>query len=77
MAEQDDKHERARTLAEDALAEYAKGDQAKGDKLADQAVRTDRTAVEEVVQELDEDAGSDHDVDSVASHVNGATPPEK
>ncbi len=53
-------HEKARDLAEKALDEYAKGDQAKGDKLAEQAVQIDRSAVEEVVQDLDEDAGSDH-----------------
>jgi hypothetical protein len=52
----DTKYDRARELAEDALVEYAKGDQARGDKLAAQAVRTDRAAVEDVVRELEEDA---------------------
>ncbi len=56
QAKDDDTSERARALAEDALGEYAKGDKAKGDKLAEQAVKTDRSAVEEVVHELDEDA---------------------
>ena len=57
----DDKHEKARDLAEKALGEYAKGDEAKGDKLAEEAAKIDRSAVEEVVQEIDEDAGSNHD----------------
>lgn len=51
-----DRKERARVLAENALAEYARGDRAKGDRLAEEAVRTDRTTVEEVVRDLEEDA---------------------
>jgi len=51
-----ERYERARDLAEEALAEYARGEHAKGDKLAEQAVKTDRTAVEELVRELEEDA---------------------
>lgn len=57
MAEKtDDTYEKARDLAEAALGEYAKGDEKKGDKLAGEAVKTDRHAVEELVEELDEDA---------------------
>ena len=56
-----DRHERARELAERALEEYAKGDKKKGDQLAEEAARIDRSAVEELVQELDEDAGSNPD----------------
>ena len=56
-----DPHERARELAEQAMEEYAKGDKKKGDQLAEEAARIDRSAVEEVVQELDEDAGSNPD----------------
>jgi len=56
-----DKHEKARQLAEDALGAYAKGDQRKGDRLADEAQQIDRSAVEEVLEDLDEDAGSNHD----------------
>ena len=56
--QEQDPHEKARDLAEQALDEYAKGDDAKGDKLAEQAVRIDRSAVEEVVQDIDEGAGS-------------------
>lgn len=59
----EDPHEKARNLAEEALGAYAEGDQRKGDKLAEEAARIDRSAVEEVVQEIDEDAGSDHSAD--------------
>jgi hypothetical protein len=52
----DDAAERARALAETALAEYAKGDKQKGDRLAEQAVKTDRATVEEVVKELEQGA---------------------
>ena len=56
-----DRHEKARDLAEKALEEYAKGDKKKGDQLAEEAAKIDRSAVEEVVEELDEDAGSNPD----------------
>ena len=52
----DERYDRARDLAEEALSEYAKGDNARGDKLAEQAVKTDRDAVADVVRELEEDA---------------------
>ncbi len=52
----DGTYDKARDLAEAALGEYAKGDEKKGDKLAEQAMKTDRHAVEELVQDLDEDA---------------------
>ena len=52
----DERYDRARDLAEEALSEYAKGDNAKGDRLAEQAVKTDRDAVADVVRELEEDA---------------------
>ena len=51
-------HDKARGLAEDALGAYAKGDEKKGDALAEQAKKIDRSAVVEVVEELDEDAAS-------------------
>ena len=54
--ETDDTYDKARDLAEAALGEYAKGDEKKGDKLAEQAMKTDRHAVEELVDELNEDA---------------------
>ena len=49
------KQERARDLAEQALEQYSRGDQKGGDRLATEAVKVDRKAVEEVVQEIDED----------------------
>ena len=51
-----DKYEKARDLAEAALGEYAKGDEKTGDKLAGEAVKIDKHAVEELVADLDEDA---------------------
>ncbi len=51
-------HEKARALAEEALAAYAKDDAKKGDALAEQAKKIDRSAVVEVVEELDEDAAA-------------------
>jgi hypothetical protein len=65
MSEQspkDQKHETARQLTEDALGAYAEGDQKKGDKMVEEAKRTDTSAVKEVIEDLDEDAGSDHSV---------------
>lgn len=49
-------HDKARDLAEEALGAYAKGDEKKGDALAEKAKTIDRSAVVEVVEELDEDA---------------------
>ncbi len=49
----DAKYERARGLAQDALTEYAKGDKTRGEQLAEQAVKTDRSAVEELVREIE------------------------
>lgn len=51
-----DPSDRARALAENAVAEYARGDKATGDRLATQAVKIDRSTVEELVRELEEDA---------------------
>lgn len=52
-------HDKARQLAEDALGAYAKGDRREGDRLAKEAKRLDRSAIVEVIDEIDEDAGSD------------------
>lgn len=49
-------HDEARDLAEEALGAYAKGDEKKGDALAEQAKTIDRSAVVEVIEDLDEDA---------------------
>ena len=48
-------------LAEDALKKTVEGDDKTAEKLAQKAKATDPQAVEDVLQELDEDAGSEHD----------------
>jgi hypothetical protein len=58
----DNPHDAARQRAEDALGAYAKGETKKGDELAEEAKRIDSSAVREVIEDLDEDAGSDHSV---------------
>lgn len=59
---QDDaSYEEARKLAEKALDAYADGDSKQGDKLAEQAKQTNVDAVQEVVDELEEDKDSDHE----------------
>ncbi len=57
----DDKHEQARDLAEEALAALDEGDEARADWLIAEAKRLDEAALVEVVEELDEDAGSTPD----------------
>ena len=59
--DQEGKRDEARRLAEDALGAYADGDQTRGDELAEKAGKLDRSAVVEVIEEIDEDAGSDPD----------------
>ena len=54
----DDKHEKALDLTEEALEKLADGDDKMADKLIEQAKRLDQGAVEEVVQDLDEDAAN-------------------
>ena len=56
-----ERHEKARDLAEDALGALAKGQEGKADRLIEEAKKLDESALEEVVQDLDEDAGSDPD----------------
>ena len=57
----DDRHEKARDLAEDALGELAKGREDRADELIEEAKKLDESALEEVVDDLDEAAGSDPD----------------
>ena len=54
----DDKHEKALDLTEQALDALEEGDETKADKLLDQAKKLDKTAVEEVVNDMDEDAAA-------------------
>jgi hypothetical protein len=61
-ADTDDKHETARKVTEEALDAYVEGDRKTGDDLVEEAKRTDPSAVQEVLKDLEEDAGSDHTV---------------
>ena len=54
-------YDKARKLAEDALKKTVEGDDASAEKLAEKAKATNQQAVEDVLQELDEDASSEHD----------------
>lgn len=54
----DDKHEQAVDLTEQALEKLSEGDGKTADKLIDQAKKLDKTAPEEVVRDLEEDANS-------------------
>ena len=51
-----DKHEQARDLAEDALQALDEGDEKRADVLIEKAKKLDRSALVEVVEELDEAA---------------------
>jgi hypothetical protein len=57
----DNKYDQARNLSEKALDAFVDGDEEKAARLVDQAKATDPQAVKDVAQELDEDAGSEHD----------------
>jgi hypothetical protein len=59
------KYDKARGLAEDALKKTVDGDDKAAEALAQQAKATDMKAVEDVLQELDEDAGSEHDPEKI------------
>lgn len=52
----DDKHEKALDLTEQALEKLEEGDKVSADEMLDQAKRLDPSAVEEVVQDLDDAA---------------------
>jgi hypothetical protein len=54
-------YDKARDLAEGALKKTVEGDDRAAEELAQKAKATDRQAVEDVLDELDEDAGSEHD----------------
>ena len=54
----DETYDKARDLAEAALDKYAHGAPKEGDKLAARAVKIDRHAGEELVEEMDEDAAA-------------------
>jgi len=58
----DETHEQARDMAEEALEAFSKGKDKEGKTLVHKAAELDRSAVEELVEDLDEDAGSNHEV---------------
>ncbi len=51
-----DKHEKALDLTEEALEKLGDGDEKAADALLQEAKKLDKTAPEEVVSDLDEDA---------------------
>jgi hypothetical protein len=55
-------HEQARQLTEKALDAMVHGDENSAGDMVDQAKSIDPTAVQEVMDDLEEDAGSDHKV---------------
>ena len=57
----DRNYDEARGLAEEALKKTVEGDDASAEKLAEKAKATNQQAVEDVLQDLDEDASSEHD----------------
>ena len=57
----EDRHETARDLGEAALGKLAEGREAEADQLIEKAKKLDESALKELVQDLEEDAGSDPD----------------
>ena len=57
----DDAHEKARDLAEQALDDLAHGWEREADRHIAEAKTLDESALREVVEELEEDAGSNPD----------------
>lgn len=57
----DDAHEKARDLAEQALDDLAHGREKEADKHIAEAKKLDEGALHELVQDLEEDAGSNPD----------------
>ena len=69
----DDKgYDKARGLAEDALKKTVEGDDVSAEKLAEEAKATNQQAVEDVLQELDEDASSEHDPQRIKDDLGSA-----
>jgi len=65
------KHEQARKLAEEALEKYATGHPGEADRMVEKAKNIDRSAVVELVEELEEDAGSDPEAAKRAGDQSG------
>jgi len=56
-----DRHEKARDLGEEALGKLEEGQEAEADQLIKKAKKLDEAALKEIVEDLEEDAGSDPD----------------
>jgi len=65
----DKKYDQARGLSEKALDALVEGDEDKAAKLIEQAQAANPQALRDVAQELDEDAGSEHDPAKVAENL--------
>lgn len=63
----DKKYDQARNLSEKALDAFVDGDEDKAARLVEQAEATDPQAVQDVAQDLDDDADSEHD----PARING------
>jgi hypothetical protein len=68
----DKKYDQARNLSEKALEAFVDGDEAKAAKLVEQAKATNSQAVNDVAQELDEDADSEHDIAKLNQELGSA-----
>jgi hypothetical protein len=65
------KYDQSRDLSEKALDAFVEGDEDKGAKMVEQAKAIDPRAVTDVAQELDEDAGSEHDPAKLNQKLGG------
>jgi hypothetical protein len=65
----DNKYDKARDLSERALDAVVHGDEDEATKLIDQAKATNPRAVEDIVQELEEDATSEHNLDKISEDL--------
>jgi F0F1-type ATP synthase membrane subunit b/b' len=61
MAENERNYDKARDLTEKALDAYVERNEVKGDELVEKAKATNEQAVRDVNDELNDDAGSQHD----------------
>jgi hypothetical protein len=68
-------YEKAQNLAEAALEAYAEGDKLKGDRLMEEAQSLDPDAVQDVMDELEEDAAAEHNPEAVEQH--GGSEPDR
>jgi hypothetical protein len=67
-------YDRAREITEKALDAYVEGDAKTGGKLVEQAKAVDEKAVRDVRDELEEDAGSEHDPNKLNQTMSGKKP---